>query len=96
MKKIIEQVVTEDINIVERVCQLAEKDEAWIFISNGLLERLKRDYHYHDYPSKKIFCVDEQNERHLFVDEDYEWNKVALLPKGIYISSNPDIIYFLS
>ncbi len=88
-----------DKKIVERVCQLAEKDEAWIFISNGLLERLKRDYHYHDYASErgKIFCVDEQNERDLFVDEDYEWNKVALLPKkGVYISSNPDIIYFLS
>ena len=100
MKKTAEDIVPEDVDLKEKIIELAEANKCWIFLSNGLVERLKKKY-----PDNRpyaigdgwIFYMSPEHETKLFVDEDRVWNKVSMIPKkGVYVSDDPEILYFLS
>lgn len=104
MKRIEETVVPENADIVETIVKLAEKNKSWIYLSNGLVERLVKLYPHTEYASVKegkifrIWGSDSDYNNKLFVDFSHVvWNKVSVIPKEfVYIADNPDIIYFLS
>ena len=107
-KKIVEETVAKNEDIFEQILHFAER-KSWVFISGGLNERLKEEYSYYPYasvgPEGNIFQIKkEAGEWQMHVDKDCCWNKVTLLAKENrnfrevprYLSSNPEIIVFLS
>ncbi len=98
MKKIVEKKVEEN-QIVKEIIKLAEETRAWIFLSNGLVAKLEKNYEYQDYVSGQgwIFIIDETVGKKLAIDLGHIWNEVSIIPKeDVYIASDPDVIYFLS
>ena len=96
MKKVIESVVPEKINILDFIINLSEKDSAWIYLSYNLIQRLKDTYAYdfYVYGKGKIFYIDER-ELHINEGED-TWNKVSQKTYFKLLVYDPDVIYFLS
>lgn len=101
MKKIIEEVVERNQDIIKYITRLVAESDAWVFISGDLYEDLGIDY------VKKPFYKDDgayfyTNDNHIGILSEESnitlvWKKVNYISKsGVYIADNPEIIYFLS
>lgn len=102
MKKAIEKVVPENIDIAEEMIRLATKSSSWIFISINLLVRLKNEYSHYPYARQDgyIFELSKEDGDKIFVDCEYgygKWRRVHLhLKKDIIKDGDVEVIYFLS
>lgn len=102
-------VVPENADIVETIIQLAEEHKAWIYLSDGLIARLKKLYLYKPSESNLegiIFSINGNFHNFgfsvntlviEFLEKSDMWNSVCEIPKkDVRIARNPEVIYFLS
>lgn len=104
MKIIYEDVIPKDVELFEIIEKEILKNNCWIFISNSIVERLKRECKYDFiYPSglMYIFFKDDMC-LEVYSDPSLEWFKVGKLyyysegeNKIRDISKNPKIIVFM-
>ena len=101
MKKVVEMKVPEAVDLKEKIIELAIGNKSWIYLSNGLFKRLDKDSHHSSEFALegrgRIFYQSEEDTRPFHVECDIVWNRVTVIPeRKVHISSDPEVIYFLS
>lgn len=106
MKKVVEEVVDRNQNIIEYVTRLAEESASWIFVSGDLYKHLESDYRKEPFFKEDGAYFYDNNQECIGIQCEkcncsIQWKEVTYGSNskgGVYTawSGDPEVIYFLS
>lgn len=104
MKKVVEEVVDRNQNIIEYVIRLAEENRSWIFVSGDLYKHLESDYRKDPFFKDDGAYFYDNNQKRIGIQCEkcncmLEWKEVTDISKlSVFTAwaSDSEVIYFLS